>query len=177
MTFCASCFADGTPGPVAISASLETVSASIRKEIDDKYKGQIYVLNNTESTTHFMTSETILEMYENLYRHAYRLKRAQLNMEDRRGFLMCDGFTGAHRATGGHIERRDRFAESCNLHLPPEFPGGWSAKGQPCDQIFNHYKLRCRLASDVHLGFGSSYFASTKYEALPIGATGQTSYI
>lgn len=63
------------------------------------------------------TTETILEMYENLYAHAFRLKRAQLKMEDRRGLLLCDGFTGAHRGTGGHIERRDRFAESTNLQI------------------------------------------------------------
>lgn len=72
----------------------------------------------------------------------------------------------------GYEARRDRFAAAANCLLPAPQPGGWSAKGQPCDQIFGLYKDRTRRAMDHLLGFASNYWERTKYHELPLGPSG-----
>ena len=122
--------------------------------------------------SHMMHSESIIELYENLYKPAFKIKRNKLGLGlDSKGLLMTDGFTGAHSGSD-HLERRMRFSESENVELPLEQCGGWSAKGQPADQVFSHFKERTRLALDIALGFGKTYFDRAPYESLPLGPTG-----
>ena len=171
-TFCASVWGDGTAGPVAFSMPSGGISGALRVEINDKYPGEVYIIVNN-GPTHMMNSESILELYERLYSPAFKVKRHQLGLTHAHtGMLVCDGFTGAHSSSEGWDERRLRFSEAENIVLPPNMPGGWSAKGQPADQIFSHYKSRVRDAMDVVLGFGSTFFDRSKYHELPIGPTG-----
>ena len=148
-TFCASTWADGSAGPAAISTPAGAIPASLRKELNDAYPGEIFVLLNNNSGTHMMNSESALEMFEGLYSSAFKLKRNQLKLPaDALGCLVCDGFTGSHSDSQGYLERRHRWAAANHVLLPQEQPGGWSARGQPCDQVFAHYKERVRLAMD-----------------------------
>ena len=174
-TFCASVWGDGTAGPVAFSMPSGGISGSLRADINHKYPGQVYIIMNN-GPSHMMNSESILELYEKLYTPAFKLKRHHLGLShESKGMLLCDGFTGAHSSSEGWDERRLRFGEAENIILPPNMPGGWSAKGQPADQIFSHYKSRVRDAMDIALGFGSTFFDRCKYQELPIGPTGPRS--
>ena len=117
-------------------------------------------------------AETVVNLYENLYSHAFKLKRRECNLGmEHRGLLVCDAFTGSHSETKGHDARRLRWSEACNVELPCAQPGGWSAKGQPCDQIFCHFKERVRECTDRLLGFGQTYFDRPRYEELPLAPT------
>lgn len=174
-TFCGSIWGDGSPGPMAISVCQGGISEKLKKEINLQNTGLVYVMQSRGSS-HMMDSESILDMYNSLYQPAFKLRRQKLGLSHSTpGFLVCDGFTGAHSKSSGFSERRDRFAESSNVVLPPELPGGWSAKGQPADQVFALYKANVRLAMDVALGFGGTYFRNSGYESLPLAATGHSS--
>ena len=51
-------------------------------------------------------------------------------------------------------------------------PGGWSAKGQPCDQF--HHVLRALIDQemDIRLGFNGSLLKRLPYHELPLNASG-----
>ena len=172
-TVCASIWGDGKPGPIAISASAGVIPAKLRDEVNSKYPGRVYVLNGANCGSHFFTSESVMEMYGELYSAAFRQKRAELQLPPTtQALLLCDGFTGAHSGTGGFVERRLLWSQTNHITLPAAMPGGWSAKGQPCDALFGFYKSRVKIAMDISLGYGKSYFHAEHYESLPIGPTG-----
>ena len=125
------------------------------------------------SETHMFNAESVIDLYENLYSDAFKLKRHQCNLDiQHRGLLVCDAFTGSHSESNGHDARRLRWSEACNVELPHAQPGGWSAKGQPCDQIFCHFKERVRERTDIMTGFGQTYFDRKRYEELSLAPTG-----
>lgn len=172
-TVCASIWGDGKPGPIAISAPSGVIPSKLRDEVNSKHTGQVYILNGANSSTHFFSSESILEMYSDLYSAAFRQKRADLQLPPTaQALLLCDGFTGAHSNSSGFSERRLLWSQVNHVTLPVSMPGGWSAKGQPCDALFGFYKARVKVAMDISLGYGRSYFHSEHYESLPIGPTG-----
>ena len=71
-----------------------------------------------------------------LFSPAFRLQRHKHGLTlEHRGMLLCDAFTGGHAQALGQGARRERWAEAMNIHLPEAQPGGWSAKGQPCDKL------------------------------------------
>lgn len=120
-----------------------------------------------------MCAETIIQLYNELFVWAFKLQRPKYNLpHEAKGMILCDAFTGSHAESGGAEQRRLRFASVANVRLPSEQPGGWSAAGQPCDQVFNHFKQRCRKATDDHLGLTESFFNRPKYETLQLGPTG-----
>ena len=84
-------------------------------------------------------------------------------------------FLLAFPVAGGFLEKRQRFAATANCVLPLAQPGGWSAKGQPCDQVFGHYKARTKQRMDQLLGFNESYFKRQGFEDLPLGSSGSLS--
>ena len=142
------------------------------KKINSEQRGRVRVLV-TSSATHMMNAELMVELFEELYTPALKLRRAALGLgSEVPCLLMADSFTGTHSFSCGHQQRRERWADTMNVILPLQVPGGWSAKGQPCDQVFSHFKYRVRLVMDCKLGFGTSYFSRSKYEKLALGATG-----
>ena len=123
--------------------------------------------------SHFMTAETVVELYENLYAPAFKLQRHAHGLQlANRGMLICDGFTGCHADTSGVDDRRRRWADQNNVHLPEPQPGGWSSKGQPCDKLFGIYKARVKVAMDRSIGFGTDFWNRPKYHELPLSTSG-----
>ena len=90
-----------------------------------------------------------------------------------KGLLLCDSFTGGHAASNGLDERRIRWAFANGVILPRRMPGGWSAKGQPCDQVFHLYKRNVQVQMDAQMGFGPTFFHSASFESMPVGPTGE----
>ena len=52
----------------------------------------------------------------------------------------------------GQDMERQLFSQAANCALPTKKPGGWSAKGQPCDAIINHVKKVQDRLKDAALG-------------------------
>ncbi len=124
-----------------------------------------------------MCSETVIQLYDELFVGAFKLQRQKYNLSHEvKGMILCDAFTGSHAASGGAEQRRLRFASVANVILPLSQPGGWSSAGQPCDQVFNHFKQRCRKATDDYLGLTESFFNRPKYETLQLGPTGFSAF-
>ena len=171
-TFCGSIWGDGTHGPVLLSFAEGGISQNLASRINQTHKGQVYVIIN-KSCSHMMTGESLADMYDSLFTDAFKIKRSQLGVgPSHKGLLMCDAFTGGHAVCNGLDERRTRWASANGILLPRQMPGGWSAKGQPCDQIFGFFKQRVQVRMDVQMGFGPTFFHSQSYERLPVGPTG-----
>ena len=69
-------------------------------------------------------------MYEELFTHAYKIKRSQLGVgPSQKGLLLCDSFTGGHAASNGLDERRIRWAFANGVILPRRMPGGVERQG------------------------------------------------
>ena len=171
-TFCASTWGDGTPGPVAFSVPYQGMPGQLMTDLNARFKGKaLFLMSGTDS--HMMNAETVLQLYQELYSDGFKSQRLRHGLtHQHRGLLLCDGFTGSHAESAGLAQRRQRWADACNVELPAPQPGGWSAKGQPCDQCFSHYKLRVKRKMDQKLNLHASYFQRSGYEELQVGSTG-----
>ena len=122
-TFCGSIWADGRPGPMAISVGAGGISGQLRLEFNKQHEGRLYIIQNNAST-HFMCGESILEMYQCLYSAAFKLRRHELGVGmETMGAVLCDAFTGCHGGSPAMQERRSLWASSQNIHLSPAMPG------------------------------------------------------
>ena len=82
----------------------------------------------------FMTAETVVELYENLYAPAFKLQRHAHNLQlANRGMLICDGFTGCHADTSGVDDRRRRWADQnrTTFICPKRSLAAGAARGNP----------------------------------------------
>ena len=139
---------------------------------DPKNIGKVYIIvSQTES--HMMTSDTTIELWRNLYGPAFVARRIQLGLPpDAKGLLIVDAFSGNHSFLGGEDGRRKLFAEEFSIVLPLKMPGGWSAKGQPCDQVHAVYRRILGQVLDDMLGFGGNLLDRPLYEELQLTSLG-----
>ena len=72
--------------------------------------------------------------------------------------LVADAFTGNSSSQGGLMLRREKWAQVMNVLLPALQPGGWSAHGQPQDQLHGFYKNLNDASLHSMLGFDRNLF-------------------
>ena len=172
LTFVSSTWSDGSPGPVAFNVKHGILLEKDIKKINRSQLGLVYIMvSNTES--HFMNADTTLELFRELYGPAFHARRRFLELDDTApGLLLADAFTGNHASLKGEQERRALLKEEFNIIPPITLPGGWSAKGQPCDQIHDKFRRILDGKLDAVLGLDGSILSRRLYEELPIGCTG-----
>ena len=146
--------------------------AKFMKTENDKRLGKVYIMHSG-SKTHFMNSETTVELMENLFVHAYKIQREKHQLaHDVLGMLQCDAFSGNFSFAAGEHLRREQAMLEMNALAPDKQPGGWSAKGQAADKINNHYKARVDIYTDLLLGFNHDLFSRPRFEDMNLGPTG-----
>ena len=102
---------------------------------NDKRLGTVYIMSSG-SKTHFMNSETTVELLEKLFVPAYKIQRAKHHLaHDVLGILLCDAFSGNFSHAAGEHLRREQAMLEMNALAPDKQPGGWSAKGQAADKM------------------------------------------
>ena len=139
-TVVTSVWADGTRGAMFINVVAGKYKQEKMNEFNDQHIGRCYI-NVSEVDTHFMTSESTLVMFENLFVDAFRLQRAKYGLTAQaRGALQADDFSGNRAFTKGQATRRDKFSNSCNVALPLKKKSGWSGRGSCCDGIHDKYR-------------------------------------
>ena len=117
-TVVTSVWADGTRGPLFINVVAGKYTEELINQFNEQHTGRCYV-NVSEVDTHFMTAESTLVMFENLYVDAFRLQRSKYKLTaETRGALQADDFSGNRAFTRGQATRRDKISKSCNVALP-----------------------------------------------------------
>ena len=71
-----SSWSDGTAGPLAFTVPEGKLSAEAIKQFNEKHAGRAMVLTSGTSS-HFMTGDTLVQVYEQLYSPALALQRAK----------------------------------------------------------------------------------------------------
>ena len=64
--------------------------------------------------------------------------------------------------------RRRKWAKQTNAGFLPKPPGGWSAKGQPCDAFHAYFRLLTDQYEDQCLGYGHNIFRRPRPEDIPV---------
>ena len=64
--------------------------------------------------------------------------------------------------------RRRKWAKQTNAGFLPKPPGGWSAKGQPCDAFHAFFRVLTDRYEDQCLGYGHNIFRRPRPEDIPV---------
>ena len=86
--------------------------------------------------------------------------------------MLCDAFSGAFAKNNGEHLRRKEWADLINVALPELMPGGWSAKGQPCDKVHGHWRRGCDMWTDHCMRFAGPLFKRPRFEELVLTSIG-----
>lgn len=86
--------------------------------------------------------------------------------------LLADAFTGNSSKKAGLHLMREKFAQELNVILPPPQPGGWSAWGQPQDQVHGFFKKMNDDSTRALLGYDANLFTRPQFYQLELGGTG-----
>ena len=111
-----------------------------------------------------MNAETTIEFYTKVvgpafaYRREILTKRFGKNMADEWGLVLCDAFTGNFSESHGADLRRSEYLRSQRIVPPLLQPGGWSARGQPCDAVHATYRKYMSAYAEYLMGFRGPLF-------------------
>ena len=126
---------DATRGPLTLSVPDAMLSHKYITTFNQKYEGRAYIVKSG-GKSHFMSGETTVETWRNLFMPAYKVQRKRLGVGiDTKGGMHCDAFTGNFASNDGLAERRSAVLQEINVMPPDREEGGWSAKGQSVDKV------------------------------------------
>ena len=66
--------------------------------------------------------------------------------------IICDAWAGSFSTSHGEHHRREAFYKTHRVMGPFKFSGGWSAHGQPVDQLHAVFRKRLRSCDVTSLG-------------------------
>ena len=136
-------WSDGSRGPIGISVPEAMLSSEMISELNKKFMNRAFVLSS-EGKSHFMTADTWTSMLKGMMTNAFANQRKKLRLKPNvPGLLLCDGWTGFHSWRTGLDTSRAAWAKANHVVQADTQAGGWSACGQPCDQL--HHLLRARF--------------------------------
>ena len=171
-TVVTSTWADGTHGPIGFSVPPGTLPEAFVQKANASHWGRCHIVVS-RSETHFMCADTTIELWNNLYGPAFVLRRQALGLpSDALGMLLADAFTGNHATLAGEALRRAKFFEEFHILGPPQMPGGWSAKGQPCDQLHHVFRAHVDALTDKLLGYTVCLLDRPLFHELEVGSAG-----
>lgn len=173
ITCITSTWSDGSGGPIGLCLPTNVLDQEAINAFNEKYYGRAFLLCS-ESTSHFMTSDTYLILMKELISTAFEQQRVKHNVSrDTPGLLLCDGWSGFHSYKSGHDLVRSKFASMHNITLADRQCGGWSANGQPCDQIHHMLRSRLDLVDAAAVECGPNLKARPRYDTMAIRPNGQ----
>ncbi|CAK8993087.1 unnamed protein product [Durusdinium trenchii] len=134
-----------------------------------------------------MTGETFIILLHGLISPALALQRIKLGLpHDKKALLLCDAWSGFHTFKGGLDAIRAAWSEQAHCVLPiycvclrarfalsTHEAGGFSANGQPIDQVHHLLRARLELVDADDIACESDLHRRPRYDALPIAPSGQ----
>ena len=139
-TLVTSTFANGTKGILTQVYSDGVCSGDIMEEYNAKYPGRHFIMNS-ESTTHFMNANSTLSYFHRALKPCFKLQREKYDfLHSDTASVTTDAFYGNFASCKGEDRRRELWCEEADAIQVAKPPGGWSAKGQPCDAFQMLYR-------------------------------------
>ncbi|CAE7725517.1 unnamed protein product [Symbiodinium sp. CCMP2592] len=165
LTFVTTSFATGEVGPVFVNLAPGTLSKKDTESLVSEFEDTAVIMTS-KTPSHFMNAEATWNMFETLLTKAFAKQRDKYHLWGRCGLLLADAFGGNHAAAFALL--RKKWSEVNSVMLPQVQPGGWSAHGQPQDQIHGFFKDMCDQSVRGSLKFSKNLFCR-----LEINCTGQ----
>ena len=147
-----STFANGTKGILTQVYAEGVCPAEVMDEYNAKYPGR-HLIMNSESPSHFMNANSTLSYFHLALKPCLKLQREKhyLSHSDKAS-VTADAFSGNFAFCNGEDRRREKWCEEANAFQSAKPPGGWSAKGQPCDAIHMLYRKYQDAYMDAFFG-------------------------
>ena len=173
ITAITSTWSDGSPGPLGLCLPTGVMSQDDIAAFNQQFYSRALLICS-ESRSHFMTSDTYLILLKELVSTAFEQQRVKHNIPaDSPGLLLCDGWSGFHSFKTGHDLIRENWSKMHNVVLADRQCGGWSANGQPCDQIHHMLRSRLDLVDAEAIECGPNLKARPRYDKMAIRPNGQ----
>ena len=158
-TLVTSTYANGTKGIPTQVYPDGVCSAEIMDEYNKKYPGQHFIMNS-EATTHFMNANSTLLFFHEAIKPSLKLQRQTHGLDHHdKASITADAFSGNFAFCSGEDRRRELWCEEANSIQAARPPGGWSAKGQPCDALHMLFRKYQDAYMDAYLGYHSDHAA------------------
>ncbi len=106
VTLVASLWANGECGPLTIVLPLGFLSDDERLELQNKFQPDVYLMTSGRAS-HFINSVFVVDYLETVLADAFERRRCVLSerygrsLQDEKGFILCDSFTGHHSTSSG----------------------------------------------------------------------------
>ncbi|CAJ1437547.1 unnamed protein product [Effrenium voratum] len=141
-----------------------TMTPATIRAFNSEHVGTAMVMTSGGST-HFMCADTLLQVMEQLYSPALQLQRAKYNLSlddpAAQAALLCDAWTGSFATQRGEALRRPRL-----------MPGGWSAHGQPVDQLHGTLRRQIRKLDLCSVGMTADLRARKAFQEMDLRSSG-----
>ncbi|CAK9039841.1 unnamed protein product, partial [Durusdinium trenchii] len=145
--------------------------AEVRKFNSD-HAGEAFAILS-DSRSHFMTSACFTKMLYSLYGPAFDAQRKRYGLDGKsRGKFLADAWTGFRSNEGGEALERNVWSQLNGVELPSTRPGGWSAHGQPVDQLHNAYRRELMDVGAENLRYHSDMTQRPTFSQLQLGRSG-----
>ena len=94
------------------------------EELNERFRGEMYILTSAKDHNHFMDAESTIQMWEGPLLDAFSKRRHELGLtRETRGALVYDAFMANESTSGGTTVRRDLWgAQPCPRPLPLLLP-------------------------------------------------------
>ncbi|CAK9114704.1 Uncharacterized protein (Fragment), partial [Durusdinium trenchii] len=176
LTVLTSSWSDGTPGPIAFCCPDGALSVSEIQEFNASHVASAMVVPSG-TNSHFMTSDTLLQVWEQLYSPALAKQRSRygLKLDDpgAEAAFLADAWSGTHSSSKGEDARRRAFCKLHRIREPRKQPGGWSCHGQPVDQCHMQYREKIRSLDVSSLSMHADLRSRAAFEEVSMRASGQ----
>ena len=146
-THITSTFADGSRGPLVIFYGDGKAAVRDVALLNERYAPEVFV-RDTGTKSHMSNAQLFLWYLDVPVREALRWQREKLRAQGRhsdarkRAVVLLDPASCHMAYLNGERLRRDELCAELNMEIK-EAPAGWSATGQPCDQV--HRSIQAKL--------------------------------
>ena len=128
----------------------------------------LFLMSGTDS--HMMNGETVLQLYQELYSDGFKARRLRHGLtHQHRGLLLCDGFTGSHAESGGLAQRRQRWADACNVELPDPPTGGMVSERSTVWPTFQPLQAWCEAQNGPETQSPCIVFSTSRLRRVTAG--------
>ncbi|CAK9029025.1 unnamed protein product [Durusdinium trenchii] len=159
-------------GPLGLNLPAGSMDEAEVRKFNSDHAGEAFAILS-DSRSHFMTSACFTKMLYSLYGPAFDAQRKRYGLDGKsRGKFLADAWTGFRSNEGGEALERNVWSQLNGVELPSTRPGGWSAHGQPVDQLHNAYRRELMDVGAENLRYHSDMTQRPTFSQLQLGRSG-----
>lgn len=173
ITAVTSSWSDGSAGPLGLCVPQGMVKQDVMDSFNAAHRGHAFMFSSLHKG-HFMNGATFITLMKGMLSDAFALQRQRYQLASSvKGLILCDAWTGFHCHRSGLDCSREAWAEANSVVLPDKQVGGWSANGQPVDQLHHLLRYRMDLVDCSDVGWSADLRQRPVFDAMPVRPNGQ----